>query len=114
MHANVHILSKEPLDDGKIYRIMTPYCEYDVPLNTYPEFTWDYLDIEEHYTIKNGQSPVPIENCYVLIDFDKNVIARRWWNGQTHIDKTDEFEAYIAANRFKWKNCHMYVLDIHW
>ena len=114
MHAAVHVLSNRRLSDSEIYQIMAPYCEFDLPVNSYPEFSWDYFDIEEHYEIKNGQSPVEINNCFVLIDPNKHVVTRHWWNGETHVNKTDEFEEYISKNRNKWKNCHMYVLDIHW
>ena len=119
MHATVHIISREPLEYQQIAEIMEPYCEenvysfnpetqeYTTP-DPYPQFTWDYWDQRDPAMFENPK------DCFILIDPDGYCIARKWWNGKTHVDQTKKFEDFCREHGDEWKGCYLQELDIHW
>lgn len=117
-HALVHILSRKPLGQAAIDSILEPFEESRIFLRyeddmgvpiVYPEFRWDYYTIHDPPWYAGN-----IEDCFVLIDPDMNVIARNRWNGIGHVDQTDLFMEHVFKNKKNWNRCHMYEVDIHW
>lgn len=51
-------------------------------------------------------------DCFVCIDFDKNVIARETWNGHAFI-KDEDFDKKLAEIKAKSKGMFATILDIH-